>query len=661
MERITVLGLGIICILSFPGFSADAANSGGGAPAFYDSVVVTATRHEVPLKNVPARIEVISRQELQQVSSRRPSDALGIVSGVDIEGGTGMGIPEKKTVSLDGMPAYYTLLLVDGTPILSSHFHTGADLDLIPSENIERIEILKGPGSARYGSSAVAGVVNLITKGGLAVPILNFETRAGTHNTYASSLSIRGSVDDNVLFNTHASWEQSDGTGLIEPEQRLHQLNYKNLTIGNKVDFKAGCDSVEASVDYTDIASTFAHNPATSRLFIPAINVRHPLSDNALLEVAGAYTRWEYQGIAQDLDKSVIFYPELNAVASPHLMLHYSGFKNHAMAAGADYNYGTFERTAVPRHDQHRGGLFVEDHAQLSDKLWLDGAARLDVVRNTTDSVLNPSPVLSPSLGALYRPSDLLGFRLAVGRSFRTPSLQELYQSRLGHEDAVINGNPKLKPEYSSTVNGNVEINPTTSFSITLGGSATWLSDMILYVKLDSTHDTAVFDPVVGDMPTVPVFNRENVAKAFVAEGDISVKWQIRPMTFQAGYSYTYNQDRTNRRILNYYPGAGVNAKIAGAWNAGPRFRLEPFAAMKSGIGRKIWSLGMESGETNGEESLSDFIDLSAGLNLSFMNAYTFFIKASNLLGQQIENYEDVLMKTNGDRLIEAGIRLTLL
>jgi outer membrane receptor protein involved in Fe transport len=338
-------------------------------------------------------------------------------------------------------------------------------------------------------------------------------------------------------------------------------------------------------------------------------------------------------------------------------MLRYDGFKGNDISTGIDYNYAVFERTAVAWHDQHRGGFYIQDNARLGGKFWLTGAARLDMVRNTADSVENPAPVVSPSLAALYRPLDLLGLRLSVGRGFRAPSLQELYQSRLGHEDAVINGNPGLKPEHSTTVNGSVEWSPCAPLSITLGGAVTWLQDMILYVKLDSTHDTAVFDPVVGDTPTVPVFNRENVARAFVGEADITVRWKMRPVELQAGYSYTYNQDRTNKRILNYYPGSGITARVSGEW--GTRWSLQPFIALKAGIGRKIWSMGMEAGETNGEEKLGDYEDVSAGASLSFMKKYTFFVKAGNLLGQEIENYEDVLMKTNGDRILEAGLKLS--
>jgi outer membrane receptor protein involved in Fe transport len=632
-------------------------------------MVVTGLRRETLAKNAPPRIDVLGGKDLEGVNSRRPSDVIGNVTGVDVQAGTGMGIPEKKTVSLDGLPAYYTLVLVDGVRILSSHFHTGADLDLIPSENIERIEVLKGPGAAQYGSNAVSGVVNIITKKGTPKPELDFESRAGTHHTYESSLALRGPVGDNVLYNAYAGWEQSDGTGLIEPQSRLGQLDYKNLSLGDKIDVNLGKTRVNASVNYADISSTFAHNPASSRLFIPSVNVHRDLSAATSIEAGAAYSLWEFKGIEQDADNSVVFFPELNEIVSPHVILAYDGLKGNEMAAGVDYDYAVFERTAVPRHDQHRAGLYAQDNVRFSEQLRLLGAVRCDMVKNTVDTVRDAvadkldtvkssGPVVSPSLSALYRPSDALAIRLSAGRGFRAPSLQELFQTRFGHEDAIVNGNPALKPEYSSTVDGSIDLSPAGMFSITIGGAATWISNMIQYYN--TGRDTTVFDPIVRDTPTVHIFGRQNIARAFVGEGDISFKIRLQPITVQAGYSYTYNRDLDSNRILSYFPGSGISAKISGEWKLGAQWSIEPYVAVKAGFGRRFMSQGMESGEVAGEVALENYTDLSGGISVSYLNRFSLFFKASNLLGQEMESYEDILMKTNGDRLIEGGLKVSV-
>jgi outer membrane receptor for ferrienterochelin and colicins len=632
-----------------------------------DTVVVTATRREALLRNSPARIEVLSRYMLATTNSRRPSDALGVVSGVDIEGGTGMGIPEKKTVSLDGLPAYYTLVLVDGVRVLSSHFHTGADLDLIPSGNIERIEVLKGPGSAQYGSNAVAGVVNIITKSGSRRPELTLDLRSGTHSTYNGALSVQGPAGTNLVYNAYAGWEQSNGAGLLEPEHRLGQMDYKNLTLSDKITYSFGESRINAALNYTTIGSTFAHNPAQSTLFLPSVSLNTPLSPTLLMEVMAAYSRWEYKGIEQDLDNSIVFFPELNAVASPHVMLRYTGLHGNDLAGGVDYDYAVFERTAVPRHDQHRVGLYLQDDASLLKHLNVLGSIRFDKVIHTaatahdavlgvTDSVRDIPLVVSPSLAALCRVSDNLNVRVSGGLGFRAPSLQELFQSRFGHEDAIINGNPRLTPEHSATLNGNIEVRPTGSLQIVVGGAATRIRDMIGYFY--TGQDTTVFDPVVRDTPSVHVFGRRNVARAVVGEADASVRWRGPVLELEAGYTYTYNRDLGAGHILTYYPGSSLTAQATLDHTTTGGIDIVAFVGLKYAFGRKVWALGMEADEPVGEMALADYHDLSVGVDANFSKRSSVFLKASNLLGEKMENYEDVLLKTNGDRLVEGGVKL---
>ena len=293
---------------------------------------------------------------------------------------------------------------------------------------------------------------------------------------------------------------------------------------------------------------------------------------------------------------------------------------------------------------------------------------RLDLLQNTVDTVRDAvadrldtlqsvPPVASPSVAALYRPFDNLAVRASVGRGYRAPSLQEMFQSRFGHEDAIVNGNPALKPEYSSTLNGSVEYSPLPALTFTMGGAATMLSGMISYYYLG--HDTTVFDPVVGDTPTVHIFGRRNLNEARIGEGDFSVRWTPRPLRIDAKYSYTYNRDLDGNHILNFYPGSALFTELSGSFSIGSLARIEPFLSLKWAFGRKIWSFGMEADETAGEQPLEDYQDLSAGITVTLSDRYSLFLKGTNLLGQRMENYEDVLMKTNGDRIFEGGFRMS--
>ena len=151
----------------------------GDTPSVTDSTglpqlqkqIVCASLRETALMKTPAICDVIGEKEISAVSAVRVSDVLKYIPGMNVEQGTGSGSPFKKNVTINGMPNYYNLILVDGMRLLSSHTQTGVDIDMIPASAIERIEIIKDASSSLYGSDALGGVVNIVTKKGVIYPI----------------------------------------------------------------------------------------------------------------------------------------------------------------------------------------------------------------------------------------------------------------------------------------------------------------------------------------------------------------------------------------------------------------------------------------------------------------------------------------------------------
>ncbi|MGO1893848.1 MAG: TonB-dependent receptor plug domain-containing protein, partial [Luteimonas sp.] len=128
-----------------------------------DAIVVTATATETPLVQAPASASVITRQELQARPVLDLADALRGAPGITFDG-IGMG---RRGVRIRGMDSEYTLVLIDGqriNPASDAIAHADFDLGWIPVDGIERIEVVRGPMSALYGSEALGGVVNIITR-----------------------------------------------------------------------------------------------------------------------------------------------------------------------------------------------------------------------------------------------------------------------------------------------------------------------------------------------------------------------------------------------------------------------------------------------------------------------------------------------------------------
>lgn len=129
-------------------------------------VVTTATGFEQNITDAPASISVITAEELQKKSYSDVTDALKNVPGVYVNGGG-----TNQTISIRGMDSNYTLYLIDGKPMNDGRLLTtnggvsGASVNFLPPiEAIERIEIIRGPASSLYGSDAMGGVINIITK-----------------------------------------------------------------------------------------------------------------------------------------------------------------------------------------------------------------------------------------------------------------------------------------------------------------------------------------------------------------------------------------------------------------------------------------------------------------------------------------------------------------
>ncbi len=130
-----------------------------------DTVVVTATGFEQKIQNAPASISVISKQQIEDKAYRDVTDALRDVPGVVVTGGG-----SSSDISIRGMASQYTLFLVNGKRVSTRSTRPNSDNSgieqgwLPPLESIERIEVIRGPMSSLYGSDAMGGVINVITK-----------------------------------------------------------------------------------------------------------------------------------------------------------------------------------------------------------------------------------------------------------------------------------------------------------------------------------------------------------------------------------------------------------------------------------------------------------------------------------------------------------------
>ena len=184
-----------------------------------EPVVVSATRFDIPLDQSPASVSVIDSQDIDNKQIERVSDALREVPGLNV---VQTGSPGQLTsVFMRGLPSQDMQVLLDGIPInqgLAGQF----DFANLTTDNIDRIEITRGPQSTVYGPHALAGVVQIFTKQGNGPPGITVSEEGGTYDTYRETLSSEGKVGD---------FDYSLGASRFDTDNARPNNAYRNTSV----------------------------------------------------------------------------------------------------------------------------------------------------------------------------------------------------------------------------------------------------------------------------------------------------------------------------------------------------------------------------------------------------------------------------------------------
>lgn len=241
----------IVLLSAMPGFAQNTQDSADEAPRYtLDTVVVTGNRIETPLRQVSSSIAVITAEDIKRSSRTTVADVLRDVGGLSVaqNGGTG----RNASVFLRGAESAYTLFLIDGVevndPMSPGRSYTPAHLTV---DQVARIEVLYGSQSTLYGSDAIAGVVNIITRQGEGPPKIDASIEGGALGTFRSRAGLSGGTTDyryaidGSFLNTRGI--SSNALGDMEED------GYRNTTLGGRFGSTPSAGvSVDLNVRYTD-------------------------------------------------------------------------------------------------------------------------------------------------------------------------------------------------------------------------------------------------------------------------------------------------------------------------------------------------------------------------------------------------------------------------
>ncbi|MDT8395201.1 MAG: TonB-dependent receptor [bacterium] len=254
--RKTLVTAVVVTALIFPGIALSETRPDEDVP----EVVVTATRLETPADEVSGTILVISAEELEKKQARTVADVLKGLPGIDLVNQGGAG--KASSVLLRGGDTRFTLVLVDGVEVNDpSNPERTYDFAHMSTEDIERIEVLFGPQSTLYGSDAIGGVIQIITKKGTGDPHVDLSVEGGSFGTRRGSVSARGSRG-RTAWSLSASKMETDGiSAAAEADGNTERDGYGNVTFSGRLEQEIGSGgNLQLNIRSVDATNELDHS-----------------------------------------------------------------------------------------------------------------------------------------------------------------------------------------------------------------------------------------------------------------------------------------------------------------------------------------------------------------------------------------------------------------
>ena len=435
-----------------------------------NELVVTGSRYERQLKDVPVITRVISREEIETVN---PVDFTTLLEytlpGIQFYYNTMSQVPE---ITYQGMDAKAVLFLLDGERISGESGDSNIDYSRFNINDIERIEVVRGAASTLYDSRAIGGVINIITKKSVR------PFTASMHTRYAGKKGQSYSASAGVNLHRFSSltsfgWRKRDSY-LVKDEQGKQKeiINPDGSVTKSKTDpiafniygYSIMDISQKLSYNFTDRFTGSARISYYTnkrdkydnaryyqryRDLILSGKLKWQFADNQNLDLSYIRDNYIKDNVYVDDDERV--YGNVNST----IRLYYTGmFGKHTLSGGVDLlredmKHHFMKDTATVHMNQY--SFCLQDDWQLTDKMNV-------VVGVRGDKGGSYRLHFTPKVSVLYRPLKTITLRAGYSQGYRIPNLKELYQEfNMGGMGIMMYGNKDLKPEEGTQISASVE------------------------------------------------------------------------------------------------------------------------------------------------------------------------------------------------------------
>ena len=500
------------------------------------NMVVTATRTETPEDEVGSAITVISAEDIVAKRITNVADALRTVPGLDVIRSGGIGQP--TAVYLRGANANHTLVLVDGVEMNDPSSPNGAfDFANLQTDNIERIEVVRGAASAAYGSDAMGGVINVITKKGQGATKYTATAEGGSYDTWKTTGAISGSTE-RINYSLDASRMETAGFSAADhtmgnTDPNGHRNNTvsgrsgikvnDNLDLGLTLRYNEGktfnddcggvsCDNTGNYNTFNELFTRgFGHLKLFDGLWEQTIGSAYSRTDRNNVTVFNPASLNSYgNSIAANLGEKVkldyqsIF--NVHKASTITLGVEEEADSLSSSAASPDL-YGT--NASIPQKTMNTISGYLQDQINLFDRSFTTVGVRYDDNNRFGGH-------------ETWRVNELYNFKETgtrlkgnYGTGFKAPSLNQLYDTIYG------SGNASLKPETSVNWDAGLE------------------QDIIRKkVMAGVSYFNNNFDNLIDFLKVAPYTNN-NISRAKVSGVETFLELHpINDLTFRGTYTY---------------------------------------------------------------------------------------------------------------------------
>jgi vitamin B12 transporter len=452
------------------------------------NMVVTATRTEVAKNQLSTAATVYTRKDIERLQVQTLPELLRGTTGLDMTQAGGYG--KTTSVFMRGTNSDHVLVLIDGIKSGSVTLGT-TPFEFIPIDQIERVEIIRGPQSSLYGSEAIGGVIQIFTRKGntLEKPSITLDAGGGSYDTYRVAGTVSGKWKNNWYtlgssgFGSHGfnARQPTPGPfGVDQPDNDGYDNAAVNARVGHRFENNA---EVEAFFMRAQGKTEYDGNFQNKTKFVEQV-----VGTSASMDVI---ENWRSTlRLGQSRDDSDQFAPDGSFASkfnstrwNASWLNQFTLSDNHQLILGSDYRLDEVDSSETfAESSRYDVGVFTELHSQLWDDHFVNASVRWDENEAFGDYVTG-------NVGWRYNWNYGISLLANFGNAFKAPSFNDLYFPNYG--------NPNLKPEES------------TSFETGLVGSHDWGQWEIraYHTNIDNLI-TPTLDPITFN------FSAENIGKA---------------------------------------------------------------------------------------------------------------------------------------------------